>query len=586
MSGDSVDILHHVYGSTPSGFTTLLSPAGLDRRSVLELERRSGYAVPLGIPADDPELLPGRHVFHLLGDYVVVGRAVYLGIDQTGRLGNYVCHSLLLKAADALPLFDDPTALLSAVEAAGLFLNAAYVEGAVLPAQARLDASASRVTDVTPSAVLDVLTACLAWSDGAHPIFVCGEDRDALALIRASLSLLPHSVRWKLPFDTYVYGGDARELAFAGLPPAPEYSRGIIHWTLRFDTATGITSWNERVTQKPIASYLATLQHAEPSMRDAALSCIDLIDAGNWAELGQDMALVDTTGKRALYSSYRDRLITHIESSEDIDLLAVLVDAVPDVDLSRLANSGISRQLTQRPSVRARIVGATMSLGAASPLFPLVAADDGLTSDLLERLGHVQEGETRLPYLSALLGDPTMLDRGLERPILLAVGAACAIRSPDAASASTMISAIRALGPASPAETGLREYALSMLGDRDALRRFLDRGTLVASSAELPAVTAAMMRTAVRSGMRLQGQLDALVAAGANGDVPIAAIGDVCRAVLNDPGIDERPKRRFAKDLIDALGGVPSQPWSIGLVESARAHAGDDVFGFLRKEEK
>jgi hypothetical protein len=559
----------------------------MDRRLEMELEKRSGYALPPTVKPGERDELPVKYTCFSVGDYLAIGRAVYLdSLDMTLRSGNYVCHSLLFDPSEVASLFDEPVTLIRSAEKAGMFLAEAFTDSVQLATETTFTETDSSPGALPEAAARAALAASFAWKRGDPPVLMVGSGSSMLDALASVLDTVPHSIRWMLPFDSYVFGSDPRGLAFAGLPRGHEYARGLALWSLRFDAESQEVEWRRPVIEDPIVSYLATLQGALGRTRDAAVSCIDLLEAENWEELVQNLRLVDQRGVTALYERYRQQILGRVGSASDRDLLEQVAPALSNADLAVLAASPACDVMAGAPGVRGRLLLSALQAQPSSPLLRCVAADADLTQEAVDRLSTVKDGRVRLSYLGALLRQgASAAGPDVEKVLLLAVAGATRAGKPGADSTGPVADTIRDLPQVGLAGVGWRLYALMMLGDKDALSKFVGApGILTATFRDSPSVGAVMLRSAAAQRMKLDVAFGALVDDVVAEQLPSRVVTSACYDVFNDESLDDAAKRRFAKSLSAVLHRVPAtQTWPARLMVPAEKYSSGGISGPRRK---
>lgn len=580
----AIALRHHLYGSTQRGFATVVEPAGgLDRRELAQVERRCGYALPSRLVALEDAVRPVKHTIFTVGDTLVLGRTTYQGIDVTGRRGNYLTHNILVPKVDAFIWFDDPLTLSAQLEAAGLFVTEVPPDGIPVGPDAFEPSD-----DILPAAALSeetvraLLTLFCAWSPQMPPALLLGDDVSIRGALAAALRILPNAIRWNLPIDTYVLGADWRELAAIGLPAEREYQGAVSAYSLTVDVSADSVQWKREIPADPFVSHLLGMRDVSDTQRLAFFSLIDLFESDDWAEVAENLDLVDERSSSLLYGRYRERILKHL-STEPFD--ARLFDAaaarITAADFDTLARTPSFDAIVGAPRYAETVLRAAVECGPHSRVIGWIARNPALLETFLSvHLGPLHS-QRAIPYLTALLSVVPSMDQRVEELVLIEIIKATGIAGETAQRATA---AIRSLAPTTGYREGLRRYARAILGDGEALKALVDgRELLVATAGAYPWMLDRLMTLAVRNGHRLKTMLATLFSASLGGAVPGDVMASAVIAILGDDALDPAARRQLAKDVMALASRVEGYEWGVRLVSVAQQHVGRGFGSMFRK---
>ncbi len=335
-----IALVSHVYGSTPRGFATVFADPSIGPDVLRDVERRCSYSLPFALSRAEPASAPVKYLFGVSGTSGFVGRARYLGVDLTGRLGNYVCHTLVFDLDDASRLFEGPLDVIEGCESAGLFLSDALAEGAVV-APARLECAgvALREAAALPAELLlDLVSAALRGPGTDPAILLRGDAPTVLPVLNEVFSHLPYSKRWSCTFDTYGLGGFPQGLVFTALPPDRAYTPVPPHSAL-VDPGAGTISWVRGDPGRHALARLVCTTATDPEDRAALLSAIDLIEARQWVELTDTLTVASSATRAALLAEYRAALLGRMAEADDRALAEGFDESLAPDDLFAVAHA-------------------------------------------------------------------------------------------------------------------------------------------------------------------------------------------------------------------------------------------------------
>ena len=96
-----VKVGQHIYGrAKEKGFSTLGYSPDVTSEDLKSIERNSNYELPTSLYYDEGAEKPVKYTFYKLSEEkIVVGKGVYIGKDEFGRVGNYLFHNLIFQLA-------------------------------------------------------------------------------------------------------------------------------------------------------------------------------------------------------------------------------------------------------------------------------------------------------------------------------------------------------------------------------------------------------------------------------------------------------------------------------------------------------
>jgi hypothetical protein len=571
-----------VYGSTAHGFTTIAAPDQLDHKSRLGLEKRSGFTIPAAYERDGGEP-PVKHSCFAVGDALVVGRAVYLGVDMTGRKGNYVCHNLMFSRDEVERNVTDPVALIRACEAAGAFLDQAPAEGIgtlpLITVPVPTDAS-----DPAPIADDALARAAIAFAldrtPQTEPILALGRDADVLAFLEGVFGALPSSMRWNLAFDTYIEGSDWREMGVVGIPNETDWSSRKPPHSFEVDSVHQTFTQSGPPSANDLADILARSRTSEGTEHEFMLSVIDLIEQARWEEVPEVWAGVSRGNAELLFRQYHPRIVERIAAAKDLRLAQTVLDLLVARDLDALARvPGLVEDLAALPGSELLIMPWFWAQPSDDRRAQIVVASPAALNSTFNKITSGDEGWRNV--VVALLGQMRRPHTAeLEFRILSPV-----IRwQNDIKSAATRESIIQIVSSLPPCDAELRcerLYARSCVGDLEATKQLLPTVAQYSPTVFLGDHPEAPRLTLSRLAHEGEDAQKSVVALGSmtQGTPEIACrmVGDAVAAILADPNIKEGHRKHFAKQTMSALGGFGQASWPRGPYAACERYLGPSV---------
>jgi hypothetical protein len=463
---------HHVYGSTPRGFATLFASDDIPANALRTLESRSSYALPTSRSQSDAPT-PPKHSFGVLGDRVFVGRAVYLGVDLTGRLGNYVFHNLVFDPSAARGAFEDPVSLIHACESAGAFLSDVPEE---LPPAVAITPEAPEPSPAVleTGLAMALLSLVLGRDAKTLPALLFGEDPHVLAFLRSAFALMPFSLRWESPFDTYSYRAATAGLAFAALPEAREFCTPLPPHSLSVNVGTGQMNEKVAIPVSPVARVICSVS-ADTGEREVLLSLMDLLGLGNWPEFLAQWRSATPGTREAFHAQYAPVLLRRVLDARDLVLLDAIAPVLRPADIEALA---AQPEFAQALLSSAGGRSVTLRWMASRPSSPRVAAL-ALSGDvhLLEQyLSFLSPGTTaHADALVALCRAPSGPLPDWAEGVLVGHLEYLDPATAGAERLRAIIGALRAWPGTNERSLALRSYVRLRFGDRGALDELLER---------------------------------------------------------------------------------------------------------------
>jgi hypothetical protein len=570
--GEALSLRHHVFTNTASGYATVVSPRDGTRDEIRELERHAIYALPQKVSNETRDSYPIKHMAFRVGPSLAVSRAVYLGLDATGRGGNFCCHTVLVPVDDARASFEGPADLIAALEASGVFADAPTSRE--LPEHIEVAASPASRIDPGREAMRALVTFAFSWRPGLAPALLVDPDGSALGVITAAFDALPPSLRWARPLDSYAYSVPWQELAFASLPAEGAYRAGDPPWSLRIDLQSGTAEWREAPLVDPLADYLAG---APAVARAAAASCVDLVEEGLWDEVPENLRLAGTKGVSVLFSRYRARLLERIAQAGDTALYQTVASLITGAEFEGLASDPRFGPLWALVEVRERAVETVAASFESSHLLRMIPSDPVSLEVLVARIEAMKPPSRLTTSALTLIGALDPLDTETERRLLRAI--VSATRPPLDSSLAARSAGI--LGARSTAEASLivaRLFTLGILGDKTAFPRLASSPVAGEVLAVEPWMITRSLHGAIADRGGVRQLLDALVARVAAGELAARELTDACTSLLCGRYLDEKEQSELAKELWSALEPVQAQRWAGGLLDLADEHRPHGMF--------
>jgi len=255
------------------GFQINAATPGIDPTVLQQVQRLGLYVPPTSAPsrpsADEIENFPLSLLFVRLPDgTAILGQAKYIGIDYSGRYGNYFSHSLVTNEADlvrqkVLPIELWRSAMWETRESAVTSL----------PAQSSLAPGMAISREVVQSFLLDarrreILPAFLTAVEQALTSkrrIVIVDQGDATAMwIAVASYLLPEPIVFQMTFNTYVKNVESSEGLIVGTTSDSDFKftpLEIEHKYFVFDFIGGRTTTISQVS--PFAEKIVATLNAD-----------------------------------------------------------------------------------------------------------------------------------------------------------------------------------------------------------------------------------------------------------------------------------------------------------------------------------
>lgn len=279
-----------------------------------------------------------KHVCWTWERTLVVGRALGMGIDKTGREGNFVFHNLIFDMSAWASRPDSPLDILDSAEAVGFFLDREFEPG-VTVFDGVLTVTSQGAGGCLSRELREALIAVLLTpSTTARPILLRGDDAAVLDVIRFLMPFLPAPTRWRTSFDTFVSGGDSTGLSIVALPSGSDYAAYLPPRIAEVDLAAQTLTWQAQPVRNTLASRLASLQPGDPAGQ-ALVTLVGALDEGDWVGFDDTLAGADAETFGYVADGYRARLIEHIANDADSTLCELVRDRLGSADLDVFARN-------------------------------------------------------------------------------------------------------------------------------------------------------------------------------------------------------------------------------------------------------
>jgi hypothetical protein len=201
-------IHQHIFGKTRiKDFTTLAVSLNLPPDELRILEQRSRYQLPGSIYRTIGMEKPKKYVYYSLSDkLVVVGRGVDIGLDESGRSGNFVFHNFIIPIQSIETCNMNPIHMIQYIEKEGFFISREFDHENIEPremvfsADSKTPIKIDRFKDRTKM-ISHMLYLCFNPQEN-KPICLLGSEDKLLPFMEDVFNILPLRLWNKLSFNT------------------------------------------------------------------------------------------------------------------------------------------------------------------------------------------------------------------------------------------------------------------------------------------------------------------------------------------------------------------------------------------------
>lgn len=397
----------HIYTGTINGLSTILEPTGLNPQEMAKLERSSHYSLPESIFNDDNLNLPIKYSFFMLGDKIIAGRALYIGLDYFGRRGNYIQHNLIFEKEKVAYLFEDPVELIKAIEAKSLFIDKPPSDNETKENALSLNANNDIIQPIDypkfNSELCEALFSLFFAKEKTFPLIVIGNETNFMEFMRWLYSLLPFGLRWNISFESYGYKYKSQDRSVLGLPPDKRYQSYLPAHSLYLDLATEQWHWRQQVRRTDLAQTIAKLdKEKNTEEKKLILSLIDLIERSLWSELVGQLKITNTQLLKIFFTFYKSKILKYLSENADLALTAILTELLNLEDFNSLKHNHLL--IYSIPSLNNRklnmMLGSWLALQDNDCTFLKLVFE---SEDLLESFFEMEDSHDNLPKKSVWL---------------------------------------------------------------------------------------------------------------------------------------------------------------------------------------
>ncbi len=332
-----------IYTSGKPEFTTVAATDGLNRADRIHLENHSLYILPTSLMYQEGVETPVKYVFYPLGeDRLVVGRAVYTGLDSLGRPGNYLFHNFIVAKEDLLAYSRiNPVTLIRQIEKKGWFRET-------------VPENSSTVLEISPdefpgpsfpqpelrdTLLSQLLYVCLNHQPLQYPLLLNGAEQDCLDFLERLYPLLPYYLRAELSFDTFTYNVSLN-FRVVGLPERPEFRQSLpASFTLHPDSLQASSALEAQEPSRYLSLITGMIAGGQMSNLDTVYTLEHYLRTEDYPNFNRKYDEVSRDLKDVILDFHRETLLYHIADQQDAELLQLIQVDIQVRDMAVLASS-------------------------------------------------------------------------------------------------------------------------------------------------------------------------------------------------------------------------------------------------------
>jgi len=247
-----MEIDQHIYTSGKNGFETISSTGGLGENEIQKLETFSLYLLPSSILYKESIPKPIKYVFYPLSEEkFVIGKAVYSGKDNFGRMGNYLFHNFVISKEDFLEIEFNPGKFIKWAETKRIFRdkisNEPFTKISFSPDE--IKTINFEIQNIKKDVILNILYFCFNYKIIRENLLLLGENDKFLNFLILIYSILPLNLRKEISFDTYAYKSNL-DAKIMGLPDKKEFKENQFY-SLKVNLSTMDFTSNIHIKEIP-----------------------------------------------------------------------------------------------------------------------------------------------------------------------------------------------------------------------------------------------------------------------------------------------------------------------------------------------
>lgn len=333
-------IKQQIFTSGETEFISVAITEGIERNERIKLENNSLYMLPASLLYQENIVTPTKYVVYPLdAKHMVIGRAVYIGLDPMKRPGNYLFHNLIISKEDMMRLKINPAALIRQMESDKMFVDS-IPDGALQEIEfpdAKLIAPKSTDSAIPEASVYKLLEFYFSREETRQSLLIVGTPEQQLDFIEWFYLLLPWPLRDRFSFDTYAYGTQL-DFRIIGIPQEKVYQQRFPA-SMRFDLNDQTFSSEPELQAKPVIAveYITFVSKMAAADQVDTLNLFysleDALETENEIVFKKDFKSLPSECQRFLYALHRVRILNTILKNKDFQLLSMLCELVSIDDL-------------------------------------------------------------------------------------------------------------------------------------------------------------------------------------------------------------------------------------------------------------
>ncbi len=347
-----VKVGQHIYGrKEKEGFTTVGYSFYITKEDIRTIEVKCIYFLP-DLYSREIEK-PVKYVFYKLNkEDVVIGRGIYVGLDEAGRPGNYIFHNLIFQTKDITTLKINPIALIRYLESKGMFkmeiLPNEKLEDIELDLE--LEKEEKKRTSLSVFKVLsyyidenklaELIYLCLVPETIKDPVIIEYEKDDELLDFLYDLFSILSTNKWeKISFNTLWYYSQEFKFVICGirkdLPVPPSYS-------IKIDLINKTYESKIDIQNKKIYDYARLM--VKMALTDTTnLTNLHLLEAlvetGQWDDFIKLYENFPQDIKKIIYEKNKENILIEISDNGNVNLFKTTKENMELEDFIRVFGS-------------------------------------------------------------------------------------------------------------------------------------------------------------------------------------------------------------------------------------------------------
>lgn len=316
-----VKVGQHIYGrNKEKGFSTLGYSPDVTLEDLKFIERNCIYELPTALYHDEGTEKPAKYTFYKLNEEkVVVGKGVYIGKDEFGRVGNYIFHNLIFQTRDIVSCEINPVSLIAYLNKINIFIKDA-------PAIERIDCleldfEKGMTAAVSPESKAiynnaelhtSFLYRCLKLNSIEAPIIIeYNVEGELLDFLHRLFSITPNGIWKDLSFNTLWY----KDHKFLIRCIKQGFPFPTIDYSIKVDLTRDSYNSKIDISDKAIYEY-AKLSAQKALNNESSLSTLyslqEFAEAADWVRFIEMFKNAPQDIKTIIYNLHKDRIIIEV----------------------------------------------------------------------------------------------------------------------------------------------------------------------------------------------------------------------------------------------------------------------------------